>query len=135
MGSGANTANPLGEGPRIARVAAFQNHFQAAPHRAAGHRIADDIVLVEVDLATHVAFNARDWIDNDALAAVVQGKAVRGLDGVHKLSFLWVSVFLCLLMETAAWAAMPTPTAPAVTKPILSALASTPNTFSSVTLS
>lgn len=39
----------------IARIAAFQNHFQPAPHGAGGHRVADDVVAVKVDLAAHVA--------------------------------------------------------------------------------
>ena len=71
MGSGADTANPLGESPGIAGVAALQNHFQPTPHGAAGYRVADDVVLVKVNLTTHMPLNARDRIDDDALAAVV----------------------------------------------------------------
>ena len=81
MRAGADAADPLGEGPGVARVAALEDDFDAAPHRAGGDRVADDVVLVDVHLDAQMAFDARDRIDDDALAGVVEREAVRRLNG------------------------------------------------------
>ena len=72
VGAGADAADPLGEGPGVARVAALEDDFKAAPHRAGRDRVADDVVLVDIDLDPHVAFDPGDGIDDDPAAAVVQ---------------------------------------------------------------
>ncbi|CAM2154319.1 hypothetical protein PT2222_300024 [Paraburkholderia tropica] len=72
----ADAADALDERPRIARIAAAQDHFEAAPHRARGDRVGDDVVAVEIDFAAHVAFDARDRVDDHAAAAVVEREAL-----------------------------------------------------------
>ncbi|MPM14565.1 hypothetical protein SDC9_60929 [bioreactor metagenome] len=87
VGAGADAADPLGEGPGVARVAALQDDLKPAPHRAGRDRVADDAVLVDIHLAAHVALDAGDRVDDDALAGGVEGEAVRGLGG-HGLRLL-----------------------------------------------
>ena len=77
--AGAYAADALDERPRVARVAALEDHLESAPHRAGGHRVADHVVLVDVDLDAQVTLDPRDRIDDDALAAVVEREAL-GLD-------------------------------------------------------
>ena len=72
----ADAADPRSDDQRVARIAAFEDDFQAAPHRAGRHGIADDVVLVEVDLAAHVTLDAGHRVDDDALAAVVELEAL-----------------------------------------------------------
>ena len=65
MGPGADATDALGEGPRVARIAALENHLDAAPHRAGGDGVADDVVGVDIDLDAQVSLDARDGIDDD----------------------------------------------------------------------
>ena len=80
VGAGADAAYPLGEGPGVARVAAAQDDLDAAPHRAGGDGVADDIVGIDIHFDAHMAFDARDRIDDDALAGIVEIETVRRLD-------------------------------------------------------
>ncbi len=86
VAAGAHAADAFDEGPGVPRVAALQDHFEAAPHGAGRHRVADDVVLVYVDLATHVAFDAGNRVDDDAPAGVV-----------HRVALSFVSTHLCIL--------------------------------------
>ena len=72
MAAGTHAADALDEGPGIARVTPLENDLQATPHGSRGDRVADDVVAVEVDLATHVPLDAGHGVDNNALAAVVE---------------------------------------------------------------
>ena len=135
MAAGAHATDALDEGPGVARVAPLEDDLQPAPERAGGHRVADHVVAVEVDLAAHMPFDARDRIDDDALAAVVEceGGLVVGAHGAWLLVLdQWSALagsFLSearLRMDTAACAATAAPTAPAAATPTLSALDSTP---------
>ena len=129
--AGAHAADALDERPRVARVAALEDDLEAAPHRAGGHRVADHVVLVDVDLDAQVALDARDRVDDDALAAVVEREAL-GLDGrhVHFSTSLTLSLRpllrACLIALTAACAAMAAPATPRAVRPIRSAVPSTP---------
>ena len=87
MRAGADAAYPLGEGPGVARVAIAQDHLDAAPHRPRRDGVADDIVLVDVDLDSQMSLDARERIDDDALAGVVEVEAVRRLKGHDCASF------------------------------------------------
>jgi hypothetical protein len=143
VGAGAHAADALDEGPGVARVAALQDDFEAAPHRAGGHRVADDVVAVEVHLAAHVALDARDRVDDDAAAAVVELEPLRfvsahGCSSVFRCSVLLAGqvglfsrgrglVAARLMAEMAACAATAAPTTPAAVPPIWSALPSMPN--------
>ena len=113
------------ECPGIARIAALQDDFEAAPHVAGGYRVADDVVFVEVDLDAQVPLDAADRIDDDALAAVVERKAVRR-DVVLMFASSRFLPSAWLTTDAAACAATPIAAAPASTPPTLSALASTP---------
>src|ERR1017187_4592278 len=62
-----DAADAFAESPRITWVAALQDHFQAAPHGARTHRVANLIVIVEHRLHPEVAFNSRNRIDYDSL--------------------------------------------------------------------
>jgi hypothetical protein len=122
----------LDEGPCVARVATLEDDLEAAPHRAGGHRVVDDVVLVEVHLDAQVALDPGDGIDDDALAAVVEREAL-GLNGRHGY-FSTVSLSLslrvvlraCLTADRAAWAAMPTPAAASAVTPNCVAVPSIP---------
>mmetsp|Transcript_32978 Transcript_32978/g.77357 ORF Transcript_32978/g.77357 Transcript_32978/m.77357 type:complete len:229 (-) Transcript_32978:692-1378(-) len=76
VAAGAHAADPLDEGPGVARVAALEDDLQPAPHGARGNGVADHVVLVEVDLAAHVTFDARHRVDDDAPSAVVELEAL-----------------------------------------------------------
>ena len=121
--AGAHTADAFDERPRVARIAAFQNHFESAPHRAGGHRVADDVALVDIDLDPQVPLDPRDRIDDDALTAVVEREAL-GLDGRHDYfsTSLTLSLLLllraCLIAVTAACAATAAPAAARTVSPI-----------------
>ncbi len=78
----ADAADALGERPRVARVAALEDHLQAAPHRARGDGVGDLALRVDVALDAQVPFDAADGIDDNALAAVVELEAL-GLDDGH----------------------------------------------------
>ncbi len=82
VAAGADAADALDERPRIARVAALENHFESAPHGAGGHRVADHVVRVDVHFDPHVAFDARHGIDDDPASAVVELKTLGGI-GCH----------------------------------------------------
>src|SRR6185369_7255367 len=71
---GAHAANALAEGPRIARVAALEDDFKAADHRAGAPGI-DDFAVLDFGLDAEVAFDAGDGINNNAFA---HGGAFRG---------------------------------------------------------
>ena len=73
MSARADAADPLGEGPGVARIAVLQDHFDAAPHRAGGDGVADHIVLVDIHFEAQMALDARHRIDDDALAASCRG--------------------------------------------------------------
>ena len=53
VGAGADAADPLGEGPGVARIAAAQDDLDAAPHRAGRDGVADDIILVDIHFDAH----------------------------------------------------------------------------------
>jgi hypothetical protein len=72
----AHAADAFDEGPGVARVAALEDDLQPAPHRAGADGVADDVLVVEVDLDAQVAFDAGDRVDDDALAAVVELEAL-----------------------------------------------------------
>ena len=76
--AGAHAADALHERPCVARITAAEDDLQAAPHRARGHGVADDVVRVDVHLDAEVPLDARDRIDDDALARVVELEAVGG---------------------------------------------------------
>ena len=120
----AYAANSLGEGPSVARIAALQDHFKPAPHGTGRDRVADRVAVVDIDLAAHVAFDARDGIDDNALAAIVESKAVRRLNR-HDWSPPLSRARLTAVI--AACAAMPAPTTPTAAVPTWSAFASMPN--------
>ena len=44
--------------------------LQTAPHGACGDRVADHVVVVDVDLAAHVALDTGDRIDHHALTRI-----------------------------------------------------------------
>ena len=73
-------------GPGIARIPTFQDNLDASPHGAGGDGVADDVVGVDVHLDAHVALDARDRIDDDATAGVVELEAVGGFDTHGKVS-------------------------------------------------
>ena len=73
----ADAADALCEGPGVPRVAPAQDHLDPAPHRAGRHRVADHIVLVDVDLDAQMPFDPCHRIDDDTLAGVVEVEAVR----------------------------------------------------------
>jgi hypothetical protein len=79
VAAGAHAADALDEGPGVARVAALEDDFQAAPHGAGGYRVADHVVGVEVDLDAHVPLDAGHRVDDDAPAAVVEVEALGGI--------------------------------------------------------
>ena len=62
---GAHAAEALGEQPGVARIAAAQNVFDAAPHGAGSPGIADRIV-VHFHVDAEVAFNSGNGIDRDS---------------------------------------------------------------------
>ena len=119
----AHAADALDERPRVARVAALEDHLEAAPHRAGGHRVADHVVLVDIDLDAQMALDARDRIDDDALAAVVEREALR-LIGGHDYSSTSLTLSLrlllraCLIALIAACAATAAPATAARPRPI-----------------
>ncbi len=61
----ADTADALGERPGVARVAALQDHLDAANHRARRVRLGDP-VSVHLRFDAQVAFDTSDRIDNDS---------------------------------------------------------------------
>ena len=63
---GAHSAETLGEEPGIARVAAFENVLDTAPHGARSPCIANRIV-VDFDIDAKVAFNSRNRINRDSV--------------------------------------------------------------------
>src|SRR5580693_8437116 len=65
MHRGADTAHPLGDGPRIARIAPDQNLLQAAHHSAGAEGVGDDAILHH-RFNAQVAFNASYRIDNNS---------------------------------------------------------------------
>jgi hypothetical protein len=123
MHPGAHAADALRERPCVAWIAPLQYHLEAAPHRTRGHRVADHVVLVDVDLDAQMAFDARDGIDDDALAAVVEREALC-LIGSHDYSSTSLTLSLrlllaaCLMALTAACAATATPAMPTAASPI-----------------
>ncbi len=97
-----------------------------------GHRVADHVVLVDVDLDAQVALDAGDRVDDDALAAVVELEAL-GLDDGHdhfstsdSLS-LRVLLRACLIALTAACAATAAPATATAVRPMRSAVPSMPS--------
>jgi hypothetical protein len=66
MHRGAHAADALGDGPGVARVAAEQDQFDAAPHLARGPGLLD-APAIHVDVDTQVAFDAGDRINRYAL--------------------------------------------------------------------
>ena len=71
MYAGAYSANTFDKGPGIARVAPLQNDLQSAEHGAAGNRVGDDILLINVHFTTHMAFNAGYGVHNQAATRIV----------------------------------------------------------------
>ena len=78
--AGAHTADALGEGPGVARIATAQDHLQTAPHGAGRDGVADDVVRVEIDLAAHVTLDAGHGVDDDTPPGGVELEAVGGLN-------------------------------------------------------
>jgi hypothetical protein len=66
MHRGAHAADALGDGPGVARVAAEQDQFDAAPHLAGGPGLLD-AAAVDIDVDAQVAFDAGDRINRYAL--------------------------------------------------------------------
>jgi hypothetical protein len=62
----ADTADALGEGPGIARVAAAQDDLDPAHHRA-GRIGRCDVLPVHLGLDAQMALDAGDGVDDDAL--------------------------------------------------------------------
>ena len=62
---GADAANPLRDGPSVARIAAQQDQFDAAPHLARGPSLLH-LAAVDIDIDPQVAFDAGDRINRDA---------------------------------------------------------------------
>jgi hypothetical protein len=104
--AGADAADALDEGPGITRVAALEDDLQPAPHRARADRVADDVLVVEVDFDAQVAFDAGDRVDDDALAAVVELEALGFDDGHDQLSTLLLLSAWVLLRLDARWMAL-----------------------------
>ena len=88
MGPCANTADTLGKGPCVARIASFQDHFQPAPHCTSGYGVADDPFVINVHLAAHMPFDARYRVYDNALAAIVKVKAIWRLNNHDQASSL-----------------------------------------------
>lgn len=65
MRAGADAADALGECPDITRVPVFHDDFEAAEHGAAGYRVGDHVVVVDVHLTAQMPFNAGDGVDDD----------------------------------------------------------------------
>ena len=63
VNGGAHAADAFAECPGIARIAALQDHLEAAPHGAGRDGVADDAVVVQHGLNPQVAFNSSDGID------------------------------------------------------------------------
>ena len=72
----AHAADALDEGPGVARIAALEDDLESAPHRAGRDGVADDVLVVDVDLDAQVPLDAGDRIDDDAPAAVVELEAL-----------------------------------------------------------
>ena len=135
--AGADAADAFGERPGVARIAVLQNDFDAAPHRAGGDGVADDVVLVDVHLDPQMAFDAGDGVDDDPLAGIVEREAVWRLNGHGRVpcplilqALVSASARLLTTRLTAvapACAATATPTIPAAVMPTASAFFSTPN--------
>ena len=89
--AGAHAADALGEGPGVARVAALQDQLDAAPHRAGGDRVADDVIGVNVHLHAQMALDAGDRVYHDAAAGSIEAETVRRIDvhGGFSLSASW----------------------------------------------
>ncbi len=66
MDRGAHAADALGDGPGVARVAAEQDQFDAAPHLARGPGLPD-AAAIDIDVDAQVAFDAGDGINRYAL--------------------------------------------------------------------
>ena len=67
MGRGADAAHAADEGPRIARIAAFQDGFDAAYHGAGTEGIRNDSI-VYFNFDPQVTFNSGDGIYNDSFS-------------------------------------------------------------------
>jgi hypothetical protein len=82
----AHAADALHESPGVTRVATAQDDLETAPHGARGHRVADDVVLVDVHLDAQVTLDAGDRVDDDAPARVVELKAIGGCNAHGQFS-------------------------------------------------
>ena len=65
----ADAADAFNERPGVARIAALQNHFKAAPHRARAHRVDDLAVVAEHGLHAQMTLNAGDRVNNNSAFA------------------------------------------------------------------
>ena len=69
MNARADAADALNERPGVARVASFENHFEAAPHGAGAHRVDDFPVVAEDGLHAQMTLNAGDRVNNNSAFA------------------------------------------------------------------
>ena len=69
MNARADAADAFNERPGIARVAPFENHFEAAPHGAGAHRVDDFPVVAEDGLHAQMTLNAGDRVNNNSAFA------------------------------------------------------------------
>ena len=67
---GADAADALRPDPGFARIAALQDHFDAAEH-GPGTPGVGDLSAVQMGFDAKVAFNAGDWIDNEACHVIL----------------------------------------------------------------
>ena len=67
----ANAADAFDEGPGVTRIAALQDDFETAPHRAGAHGVGDDAVGVDFGLHAQVPLDSRHGVDDDAAGVLV----------------------------------------------------------------
>ena len=121
VNTGTDAADTFHKRPGVTRIAALQNHFQTAPHRARALGVDNDVVFIEHCLHAQVAFNARQRINNDA-AGVLR---LCHLASPKSLLFFLLRAWLTALIAICAAAA--TPTTATVASPTLSTVDSTPH--------
>ena len=119
MDAGTNTTDAFDECPRVTWVSAFQNHFQAAPHRARALGVRDDVLFINRCLNAQMAFNASDRVNNDTTIVISHYSSL-------PMSLLFFLARACATADMAACAIAAAPTTPAVARPTLSTVASIP---------
>ena len=115
------------EGPGVARVAALEDHLEAADH-GAGAVGVDDLAVLDLDLDAEVPFDAGDRVDDDAVGHVTSLPCAAGSSATSSLLSIssWISLPLADVGGDGVGGDAAAAATPAATRPTLSAVVSMP---------